>query len=349
MLSASFFMAIFSSGAHALSKEEVAEEYFRDWYQVEIVVFEHDESQGDDQESWPKNISLSYPARLEFLKEKADTETLIPADERTLKDDEANSILLENLRKVDPNDPLNKRIINAIVQSELERNEPKQKPYILLDKEERILNNDALAIARERSYKVLFHQAWRQPIVDIKDTSSVVILGGQRFDQHNELEGSITLSVSRYLHAHTNLWLSEFEPNFGQELKHWPQLPSQPRLVTPIDTETNTQALELDGIEGQRPMSIGNELTFPVNETEPHTDNLLGEGSLNSNTLFNRANSDAAFGDYSTIAEQPFLTKYIVTMKQKRRMRSDELHYIDHPKFGILIKVDKYLPPTEAE
>lgn len=31
-----------------------------------------------------------------------------------------------------------------------------------------------------------------------------------------------------------------------------------------------------------------------------------------------------------------------------RRMRSDELHYIDHPKLGIVIRAERYKPPQET-
>ena len=34
-------------------------------------------------------------------------------------------------------------------------------------------------------------------------------------------------------------------------------------------------------------------------------------------------------------------------MLQSRRMRSDELHYIDHPLFGIVIRINRFTPETE--
>ena len=32
-------------------------------------------------------------------------------------------------------------------------------------------------------------------------------------------------------------------------------------------------------------------------------------------------------------------------LREQRRMRSGELHYLDHPKFGILARVDPIQPP----
>ncbi|MGV0034771.1 MAG: CsiV family protein [Candidatus Azotimanducaceae bacterium WSBS_2022_MAG_OTU7] len=31
-------------------------------------------------------------------------------------------------------------------------------------------------------------------------------------------------------------------------------------------------------------------------------------------------------------------------MFQSRRMRSDELHYIDHPLFGIVVRINRFTP-----
>lgn len=48
-----------------------------------------------------------------------------------------------------------------------------------------------------------------------------------------------------------------------------------------------------------------------------------------------------------TSAQAPYVINQIVTLQQKRRLRSGELHYLDHPRIGILIKIvpeDKAAP-----
>ena len=41
--------------------------------------------------------------------------------------------------------------------------------------------------------------------------------------------------------------------------------------------------------------------------------------------------------------EQPdYAFRHAVLVQQKRRMRSGELHYIDHPLLGILVKVSRH-------
>lgn len=233
-----------------------------DWYQVEIVIFERlSGSQSGDPETWPKDISLGYPA---------------------------------NWRKLLTSDTA------ADVKS----------AFVQLPEAERTLNESTGAIADDRAMRVLFHEAWRQPMLPIKEASAIVIRGGNTYEDHTELEGTITLSISRYLHVHTNLWLTQFIPNYGQESEHWPPLPNAPEQQSP-------------------------RAESPVDSTAGFTDD-KSVWELNAKPI----------DEYANLIEQPFLIKEIVTLEQTRRMRSGELHYIDHPRLGMLIKIDNYNPES---
>jgi hypothetical protein len=35
-------------------------------------------------------------------------------------------------------------------------------------------------------------------------------------------------------------------------------------------------------------------------------------------------------------------------LREQRRMRSGELHYLDHPKFGVLARIDPVQAPDES-
>ncbi len=45
-------------------------------------------------------------------------------------------------------------------------------------------------------------------------------------------------------------------------------------------------------------------------------------------------------GDSSAVEEPPYME-----LREERRMRSGELHYLDHPKLGVLARVDPIAPP----
>lgn len=46
-----------------------------------------------------------------------------------------------------------------------------------------------------------------------------------------------------------------------------------------------------------------------------------------------------------TAQEQAFL--YAIPMVQNRRVRSSEIHYLDHPKLGIIFQIRKMPQPEE--
>ncbi len=177
---------------------------------------------------------------------------------------------------------------------------PAQDPFYKLPHEIFELTPLEQDLRRKNGYRVLFHEAWRQPVQAEENAKSVLINGGKTYGEHTELEGSLKISVSRYLHVHTNLWLAEFIPNFGQNIENWPQLPEKPQ----INLRQNTPA----GSMNLAPAAAGQQELVLINE-------------------------------YSKIIDQPYVIDQLYTLKQRRRMRSEELHYIDHPVLGLIIKV----------
>lgn len=187
-------------------------------------------------------------------------------------------------------------------------------PFFLLPDSDKKLRNHAAALQRDPRYRILTHQAWRQFIGGQKRAPAILIKGGNAFGNHRELEGSITLSVAQYLQLRTNLWFSEFEINYGQAPGEWPQLPQSP-------SQLPAEILAADRAEPTNDMSDFDQwssLNAPMTET----------------TLSNLS--------------EPYLTKRIVLMEQERRMRSSEMHYLDHPLFGLIIQITPYSPPAQS-
>lgn len=150
----------------------------------------------------------------------------------------------------------------------------------------------------------MFHENWVQPVFSDEDAPSVVISGGEKYGEHHTLEGEITLSVARYLHLKTNLWLSEFEMNYGQlEHRTWPELPA-----TPFKSLKAVEPVDFDNFEAP-------EFKLQLSELKTDENNDLG------------------------LLRETYLPSEIIHIEQHRRMRSKELHYIDHPRFGIIVKI----------
>lgn len=238
------------------------------WFQIEILIFTQSDQQ-NQQETWPTNIALAYPPNWKQL------ESFDPETQMEQHPDPALFLATE--------------------------------PYYSLPSEERLLNNNLRDLENSPRNRVLYHQAWRQQVWGIDEAPSLLIQGGQQYGNHYELEGSINLSVARYLHLKTNLWFTEFENNFGQEANDYPPLPELPSLTQ--------ETLEQD---------------------------LLGE----TQSPWDRIEITAS--EYEKILDEPYVSRRIITMKQKRRMRSKEIHYVDHPVIGMIVYIVPYeLPEIE--
>lgn len=269
-LLSSLAVLILASG-QALAQDDSSDER---WFQVELIVFAQGGHPGDSDEVWRKDIELSYPANWRALVDTTLNEDSDWQDEPALI----------------PTEELDERAL------------------ALLPPEELTLRSDAQRLERNSQYRILFHGAWRQAFVENRQEPAILITGGQLYDDHYELEGSIQLSLRTYLHLDSKLWLSQFNSNFGQEREVWPQLPRRPN-----------QAVDTD-------------LVFRLND--------------NSSRQWQGINQS---WDYEAILAQRYVVENIMLLQQSRRMRSGELHYIDHPKMGLLIKLIPYEPNSPDE
>ncbi len=121
------------------------------------------------------------------------------------------------------------------------------------------LTREATALERHQDYRLLFHQAWRMRLVSEAKSIPLLIEGGDYFADMPELQGKLKLSVARYLHLETDLFLNTFE-------------------------------------------------------------------------VVNAPNA---------VNATPYKVTSSAGMHQRRRMRSNELHFIDSPYLGLLIKIDR--------
>lgn len=244
------------------------------WYQVELIVFARKDDSG--QEHWPSNIKLRYPSDWVTLKDPA---------ANTASEDGAPSSSVDLTKEA----------------------------FYLLPASERQLNTQAKKLENNPRFDLLFHQAWRQVITNKKSSKAIVINGGRQFGQHQELEGSIRLSVATYLEMQTNLWYSQFDVNVGQEVtRQWPEIPLRPDYST-----VNGTALSLDSnVELDQALATENQ-QWTNGTFDPH-----------------------ATANDSTAPE--FLTRQIILLQQERDMRSGEVHYLDHPVLAAIVQIKPY-------
>lgn len=291
-----------SLAAWAQEESQVQEEHEEgpDWFQVELVIFARPDGASHG-EKWPRDLELRYPFNWVELKDPEAPKSWLPdwLEKPSITPGLAGAPGLEA-----PSEPR-----WTPLQVDLER-----RSFFRLGSDDRSLNGVAGALARNSGYRLLFHQAWRQPLAEDQRQPAILIKGGERFGPHWELEGSITLNLSRYLHLGTHLWLTQFEPNFGQPPQGWPDLPLAPD-------------------------ASGKDLTGKMSKEQP----LLGSEPQNGGgTAWDRFTQTSTMPGF---LQEDYLPKRIVAMTQQRRMRSEELHYLDHPLFGLIIEIKPYERP----
>jgi len=188
--------------------------------------------------------------------------------------------------------------------------------YAVLPVENKELQKHVNRLLRTGQHRLLFHETWLQPFEDRQKAVSILVRAGEQYDRHYELEGYVTFSVERYLHINTDLWLSNFISTMGSEQMPWPVLPTPPTVIKAQQQIANE--LNLSTSMGSAPMGIG----FFGAQRRP----------------------------FELLFDQQYSVERTVVMRQHRRMRSNELHYLDHPLMGILVKVTPYeAPESEPE
>lgn len=253
-----------------------------------MLVFATDSEIGRNSESWRDRtqLELSYPPATVAIEEDADKGLPYVPKEDVSQDDVAFNGIQPNFET------------SFTGENSTESKQINIPPFQQLQPELWEFNDYLRSLDRSSGYRILFHSAWRQPLEEKRDAAPILVQGGRQFNEYNELEGYVRISVSRYLHIDTNLWLIDYAEALEAEDLPWNRASDQ--LNSLFEDESYNQAIPLGS-------SVENTPSF-VLEQAPAV--------------------------YEPI--------HIVEFKQSRRMRSGELHYIDHPLMGILIRLTPY-------
>lgn len=288
------------AGAHSANAQNAGR-----WYEIEMIFFNQGLGRIDQQELWPTHIQLGYPEVVNVL-----TETPEPLPETvpdTALNTEEETVEVEGI--------------------------PRQTPFQRLGDEHKRLSELAKKIKTSGRHRVLAHWVWQQPVMGRKNADSILVFGGKQFDDHYELEGSIDLSVGRYLHLSTNLWLTRFTA-FSDDIETfnpWPLLPERPlstaqKEAQKGDLEDPTNLLENTENSAEN-----------IQQQEEEALILNALESLDATPADTSGNTDLT--EFSASHFKRFQPERIALIQEKRRMRSATLHFIDHPLMGILIEI----------
>ena len=298
-------LASAGTSVFAADAEDVADELAQRWYETEIVVFERtsvaDLHHG---EVLDRDEPRAYPARLMSLIDGSehpwalDPETASEAS-RFRMGRGVDMRPVKRRAKRRPTPPAEGAMPTGEA-TEAENEPPTDKELFLeaLNRFEATLPDRALVpldnfvlaeqarkLTRGNRHRVLWHKRWLEALPKRGRSRPVLVQTGPLSDGVFELEGSLGVSVGRYLHLDAELWL------------HVPAAMIEP---APEDEAPDGPPVE--------DLSAEVELELPPFMAEP---------------LRYRA------------------------LKERRRLKSDELHYLDHPRFGVLVIIQPTAIPEE--
>lgn len=203
----------------------------------------------------------------------------------------------------------------------------------LLD-QRRTLDNHA-------AFTPMLHLAWREVVATRSQAKYYGVMAGDRLPEailefgeqpvsHWEIEGGIKVYLQHYLYIESQLVLNELSEE---------QLPINPPPIEDEQTITLGSAPE--------PM-LDHEDGVLEEEWDESWEEAPGIRVVDENG-FEIADDGPPMTPYMSLEPEPkypLLKPY--KFDQKRRVRSGEIHYLDHPKMGILIQIRKS-PELDAQ
>jgi len=280
---------IFSLNLHAAEEIET-EDTSPSWYEIELVIFSRVNPDPSHNEYWNQYLKLSFPSKLGVL----DT-NFSPSKLRYVEVEEKE----EEKPNANKENAASKKLV------------PVYPPYTNLEiKSTRLLYAEN-RLKQNGQFKILSHTRWVQPLTEKESSIPLLFQAGNIYNDLYELEGTILVSVSRYIHIDSNLWLSSFTENQTLLDTWWSEADEEQTLVPAFNQSQFTKS---------------------------------NQCSKN----FNLINTQNVKEDARQEQSIDYIITQIAQMKQSRRMRSNEVHYLDHPLFGIIVTTKPYSLPVES-
>lgn len=179
-------------------------------------------------------------------------------------------------------------------------------PY-LIDETALQLKDLAWQLSHRGGHKLLLHTAWRMPLGARQQSRKLRVYAGQRFSPQFDYFGDPQATVTAP--ADTDSLHQAIEQTYRQL--------NQGQQINPAGNTVNLRGLpqqvwQLDGV------------IRPYNQRM-----LFADTEFNFRQL--SANGEQLFTFYS---------------KENVRLLLGELHYLDHPKFGLILQIRRFTPPT---
>ena len=195
----------------------------------------------------------------------------------------------------------------------------REKSYEIIPIEEMRLIETVLKIVNSTRYSLLAHVAWRQPGVDKDQALPIWIKGGRIFgEEFTSIDNQIDIELlakTEYLGSENASDFSTIESPETQDSEY----------------ESDTSLYELEG-----------KITIGLSRyLHTYADLVLRKPRLTIDPSIEVSGLDQSV--IENLPDTRILNNH--SLKERRRMRSNKLHYLDNPEFSMLILITPYEAP----
>ena len=206
----------------------------------------------------------------------------------------------------------------------------KEKLYEIIPVEEMRLTETVLSIVNSDRYGLLAYVAWRQPGVEKEQALPIWIKGGRVFgDEFISIDNQIDVELmakTEYLNSQDASTLSVAESSAIAETS----------ILPGPENESSSNLYELEG-----------KITIGLSRyLHTYADLVLRKPRLTLAPSTEEINFESP-PVLEYIPDTKILNNH--SLKERRRMRSNKLHYLDSPEFSMLVLITPYERPEVVE
>lgn len=360
-------------GSSIASAQEIPEALGDNWYRTEILVFMREDQESRRSQQFDPLPSLAYPSRYRYFidpevadRRLAESQAFasridasgqqyldVPAAIEEILDHNRPDALLTEVppsaqsaasgvataaAAADPNAVIaDDDLITELLP--LDANEPLPDPnapvlalpYEFLAPQQLSFGDEARSLRRQGK-RVLFHETWWSRLAEGDEPEWLLLdrSGDPDTLDWPSLQGALRVYRSRYLHAEVDIWLN----TLGDYLPEGWQIPAPPLAMPSVHSRTLAgDAVNPWAPEPLRPPLIGTSPVALFDMSDPDDPNAIPRKVT------------AAGEDESAEVTVEYPWRHAIVHQQSRRMRSGEIHYLDHPVIGVIVRVT----PASAE
>lgn len=330
------FMVVFSAVNQTLAAApEQDKTHKTPWYEVEIVVFANRNHEDINSESWPEQprpinypqiLNLAFSDSIGAIK-KIRTAPSSRGTSTPIRFDVLGNPIVENSAAKKP--------FSTNISTDLYSDGG----YTFLKREKLQLIGIYNKLASSKKYEPLLHVAWRQPTVGKNNALPVFLYEGMT------IPDNIWLKTIRAQQGYTPISKTQSTPftdriggTFGST-----------HYATSADANYGPQLIRLSGtvrLSVSRYLHIETDLHLRVpviiqeEIIEPPTGSEQDIGGADFGSFFGNKPQPM-----SSVSEREVIRDF--TLTESRRMRSTEVHHLDHPLFALIVLVTPYELPIE--